>query len=146
MRSTLEVSLASPVGGGARRSWEQDEGFPGAATYETNETSETSETSETNRTRFKKPTSERGVLPPLFNRERYGKASVSSIVRRQSWIKQRRSFGFAFGAPFGLVFGPLSALGITVTYALRFSPAYDYRVQARPRFSWHVVIASITRG
>jgi len=44
------------------------------------------------------------------------------------------------------VFGPLSALGITVTYALRFSPAYDYRVQARPRFSWHVVMASIARG
>jgi len=54
--------------------------------------------------------------------------------------------GAVLGAAAGIAFGSLSALGITVTYALRFSPAYDYRVQSRPRFSWHVVTASIARG
>jgi hypothetical protein len=53
---------------------------------------------------------------------------------------------FAFGAPFGIAFGPLSALGIVAAYALGFSPAYDYGMEARPRFSWHVVEASIARG
>src|SRR5256714_11149939 len=85
-RSTLEVSR------------EQDEGFPGAATQylpswppaflfdhvcmlHTTQMKQMKQVKQTaNRTRFKKPTSERDVLPPLFIRERYGKASVSSIV------------------------------------------------------------------
>lgn len=54
--------------------------------------------------------------------------------------------GFAFGAPFGLAFGPLSAVGIIGAYALRFSPAHDHEMQARPRFHWHVVLASSVRG
>lgn len=54
--------------------------------------------------------------------------------------------GFAFGVRFGLAFGPLSAVGIVAAYMLRFAPVDDYGTQARPRFRWHIAVASAARG
>ncbi len=53
---------------------------------------------------------------------------------------------FAFGTRFGLAFGLLSALGIAAAYTMHFAPVYDYGPQTRPRFSRHIVEASVARG
>lgn len=56
------------------------------------------------------------------------------------------SAAFAFNPRFGLIFGPLSALGLVGAYALGSSPTQDYREDRRPGFTRRRLRATSLRG
>lgn len=94
-----------------------------------------------------------GVLGLEFWRvARHQRLYGSSPLYHLSWFGGARGvvLGLAamhpFGWQFGLVFGLLSALGLTAIYAFRFAPTNDYSPQGRPRLDKHMLQAAALRG
>jgi hypothetical protein len=50
------------------------------------------------------------------------------------------------GPSFGVVFGILSGIGLSISYALGFAPTHDYEAKSKPHLSKHKVLASFWRA
>ena len=50
------------------------------------------------------------------------------------------------GLSFGAVFGVLSGIGLTISYALGYAPTRDYETKSRPHLSKHKILASFFRA
>lgn len=49
-------------------------------------------------------------------------------------------------ASFGVVFGILSGIGLSISYALGYAPTHDYEARSKPHLSRHKVFASLWRA
>ncbi|HYA87782.1 MAG TPA: hypothetical protein VEI57_12045 [Nitrospirota bacterium] len=85
----------------------------------------------------------RAAINPARHRER--RATVLLFAFLRGFVLGLAGISIA-GLSFGVVFGMLSGMGLSISYALGFAPTHDYEAKSEPHLSWHKVFASLWRA
>jgi len=85
----------------------------------------------------------RAAINPTWSRER--RATVLLFAFLRGFVLGLAGISIA-GPSFGVVFGILSGIGLSISYALGFAPTQDYETKSKPHLSKHKVLASFWRA
>ena len=85
----------------------------------------------------------RAAISPARGRER--RATVLLFAFLRGFVLGLAGISIA-GLSFGVVFGILSGIGLSISYVLGFAPTHDYEAKSKPYLSLHKVFASLWRA